>query len=276
MIKYKDLLVRVFTSIFLIGALLAGMFALPQWLWGLILIGPVIIAAIEYSKLFGWEKKLRLAFVFAIIGFCSPPFLIFNQFANIVNPIGMIMSWTAVLFWMFFVPFIIRYRMRTGNYLCNVAIGILIIVPAWFTLVGLQTSPYPLFGVLLGVWLVDIAGYFVGKKFGKIKLLPSVSPGKTREGVLGGFVIILVYGLVLSLINDNIFSAIEWSLFVIIAFAFTGICVLGDLFESYLKRGVGVKDSGSILPGHGGMLDRVDSMSALLPFSFLVIQMFVE
>ena len=143
-------------------------------------------------------------------------------------------------------------------------------------MVGLQTSPYPLFGVLLGVWLVDIAGYFVGKKFGKIKLLPSVSPGKTREGVLGGFVIILVYGLVLSLINDNIFSAIEWSLFVIIAFAFTGICVLGDLFESYLKRGIGVKDSGSILPGHGGMLDRVDSMSALLPFSFLVIQMFVE
>jgi phosphatidate cytidylyltransferase len=188
---------------------------------------------------------------------------------------GALISWVAVLFWMLLVPFLIRYRFRTKSYIFNVLIGILIIVPAWFAMVGLQTVPYALLGVLVGVWLVDIAGYFVGRKFGKIKLLPSVSPGKTREGVVGGLVVIFVYGLGLSLIVDNGFSIAEWILFGITVIAFTVIAVIGDLFESYLKRIRGVKDSGSILPGHGGMLDRVDSMTALLPFSFLVIQMFV-
>jgi phosphatidate cytidylyltransferase len=186
-----------------------------------------------------------------------------------------VISWVAVLFWMLLVPFLIRYRFRTKSYICNVLIGIVIIVPAWFTMVGLQTIPYALLGVLVGVWLVDIAGYFIGRKFGKIKLLPSVSPGKTREGVLGGLVAICAYGLGLSITFDNVFSIAHWILFGISVTAFTAIAVLGDLFESYLKRSRGVKDSGSILPGHGGMLDRVDSMTALLPFSFLVIQMFV-
>jgi phosphatidate cytidylyltransferase len=186
-----------------------------------------------------------------------------------------VISWIAVLFWMLLVPFLIRYRFRTKSYIFNVVIGILIIVPAWFAMVGLQTVPYALLGVLVGVWLVDIAGYFVGRKFGKIKLLPSVSPGKTREGVVGGLVVIFVYGLGLSLIVDHVFSMAHWILFGISVIAFTAIAVLGDLFESYLKRSRGVKDSGSILPGHGGLLDRVDSMTALLPFSFLVIQMFV-
>lgn len=276
MSKHKNLLARVLTSIFLIGALLVGMFMLPQWLWGLMLILPITMVAVEYSRLFGWDQKLRVGFLLTIVGLCLVPFLLFDQFNELVSVIGMVISWAAVLFWMLLVPFLIRYRFQTKNYICNAVIGILVIAPAWFGMVGLHTYPYALLGVLVGVWLVDIAGYFIGREFGKIKLLPSVSPGKTREGVLGGFVSVCVYGLGLSLALEHVFTMAQWILFVIIVFAFTAIAVLGDLFESFLKRSSGVKDSGSILPGHGGMLDRVDSMTALLPFSFLVIQMFVS
>ena len=276
MSKHKNLLARVLTSIFLIGALLVGIFMLPQWLWGLMLILPITMVAVEYSRLFGWDQKLRVGFLLTIVGLCLVPFLLFDQFNELVSVIGMVISWAAVLFWMLLVPFLIRYRFQTKNYICNAVIGILVIAPAWFGMVGLHTYPYALLGVLVGVWLVDIAGYFIGREFGKIKLLPSVSPGKTREGVLGGFVSVCVYGLGLSLAFEHVFTMAQWILFVIIVFPFTAIAVLGDLFESFLKRSSGVKDSGSILPGHGGMLDRVDSMTALLPFSFLVIQMFVS
>lgn len=276
MTSYKHLFTRVLTSICLIAALLVGTITFPQWLWGLVLLVPITIAALEYSRLFGWKKRLRIGFVATILGLCFPPFLFFGQFNQIIGFIGVPMSWIAVLFWMLLVPCLIRYRVHTENYLCNALIGTLVIVPAWFAMVALQARPYALLGVLAGVWLVDISGYFVGKKFGKIKLLPSVSPGKTRAGVLGGFIAICVYGLSLSLVNNITFSVTDWGLFTIIVCGFTLICVLGDLFESHLKRNVGVKDSGSILPGHGGMLDRVDSMTALLPFSFLMIQVFVE
>jgi phosphatidate cytidylyltransferase len=275
MSNHKNLLARVFTSIVLIGSLLVGIFMLPQWLWGLTLILPIVIVALEYSRLFDWNQNLRVGFVLTVVSLCLVPFLIFDHFNQLVRHMGAVISWVAVLFWMLLVPFLIRYRFRTKSYIFNVLIGMLIIVPAWFAMVGLQTTPYALFGVLVGVWLVDIAGYFVGRTFGKTKLLPSVSPGKTREGALGGLVGIFVYGLGLSLIVDSRFSIAYWILFGIIVIAFTAIAVLGDLFESHLKRSRGVKDSGSILPGHGGMLDRVDSMTALLPFSFLVIQMFV-
>jgi phosphatidate cytidylyltransferase len=275
MSNHKNLLARVFTSIVLIGSLLVGIFMLPQWLWGLTLIFPIVIVALEYSRLFDWNQKLRVGFVLTVVSLCLTPFLISDQFNQLVRHMATVISWVAVLFWMILVPFLIRYRFRTKSYIFNVVIGMLIIVPAWFAMVGLQTVPYALLGVLVGVWLVDIAGYFVGRKFGKIKLLPSVSPGKTREGALGGLIGVCVYGLGLSLIVDSRFSIAYWILFGIIVIAFTTVAVLGDLFESYLKRSRGVKDSGSILPGHGGMLDRVDSMTALLPFSYLVIQMFV-
>ena len=275
MSNHINLLARFFTSIFLIGSLVVGLFMLPQWLWGLTLILPTVIVSLEYSRLFDWNRTQCFGFVVSIVSLCLVPFFLFGQFNQLISLIGMVISWAAVIFWMLLVPFFIRYRFRTKSYICNAIIGILVIVPAWFAMVGLQVFPYALLGALVGVWIVDIAGYFVGRRFGKIKLLPSVSPGKTREGVLGGLVAICVYGLGLSLIIDHVFSIAHWILFGISVIAFTAIAVLGDLFESCLKRTRGVKDSGSILPGHGGMLDRVDSMTALLPFSFLVIHIFV-
>jgi phosphatidate cytidylyltransferase len=113
------------------------------------------------------------------------------------------------------------------------------------------------------VWLADIGAYFSGRKFGKRKLAPSISPGKTWEGVYGGVLVNLIWILLVFWLIDG------WGIgllpFVMIGIATVAISVVGDLFESVLKREAGVKDSGQLLPGHGGVLDRIDSVIAATP-----------
>jgi phosphatidate cytidylyltransferase len=113
------------------------------------------------------------------------------------------------------------------------------------------------------VWLADIGAYFSGRKFGKRKLAPSISPGKTWEGVYGGVLVNLIWILLVFWLIDG------WGIgllpFVLIGVATVAISVVGDLFESVLKREAGVKDSGQLLPGHGGVLDRIDSVIAATP-----------
>jgi phosphatidate cytidylyltransferase len=274
MTQYAGLISRVVTSVILISVLVLAIFSFPQWLWGLLLLIPLAMTACEYSRLFGWSRQRVVIFVLLCVAICSLPFLLFARFGAVLNAVATLMCWLAVLFWMFLVPFLIRYRLSTRSYVPNVLMGVLLIVPVWYVLVALQLQPYGLFFVLSGVWLVDIGGYVFGKSLGKTKLLPSISPGKTIEGVLGGLFVLAVYALLLRLFYEDVFLELGWILFVMLILSFTMICVVGDLFESYLKRVSGVKDSGAILPGHGGLLDRVDSMTALLPFSFLVMQIF--
>ena len=148
-------------------------------------------------------------------------------------------------------------------------------MPLWFSLVEMQRFPRILIGVLIGVWLVDIAGYFFGKKFGKNKLLPKVSPGKTYEGLIGGLIAIAIYVLILRMFYWSSVPFPDWALFILLPLGFVSLGVIGDLFESFLKRCSGVKDSGALLPGHGGLLDRIDSMTSIFPFAFLIMKMFV-
>jgi phosphatidate cytidylyltransferase len=143
--------------------------------------------------------------------------------------------------------------------------GFFVLVPAWLALARLHASdPQLLLYLLLLVVAADIGAYFAGRRFGKNKLAPRVSPGKTWEGVLGG----LAASALMALIG------VRW--FEVSAASFIGLCALvvaasivGDLTESLFKRHAGLKDSGSLLPGHGGLLDRVDSITAAAPV-FLV------
>jgi phosphatidate cytidylyltransferase len=113
------------------------------------------------------------------------------------------------------------------------------------------------------VWVADIGAYFSGRRFGRNKLAPAISPGKTREGLIGGLLANLLWMLVVYWISQG------WGIallpFLLVGVATSLISVVGDLFESVLKREAGVKDSGSLLPGHGGVLDRVDSLIAATP-----------
>ncbi len=146
-------------------------------------------------------------------------------------------------------------------------IGLLVLVPPWVALVRLHSTPdagpASVLFLLLLVWTADIAAYFVGRRWGRTKLAPALSPGKTRAGVYGALVGAFVCGLVFGwYLSFGVAGTLVVALVCAVAAAAS---VVGDLYESLLKRRRGVKDSGQLLPGHGGLLDRIDSMTAAAP-----------
>jgi phosphatidate cytidylyltransferase len=125
------------------------------------------------------------------------------------------------------------------------------------------------------VWIADTAAYFAGRRFGRRKLAPSISPGKTWEGVYGALAAVAIYALLLlpfaaAAGYTRPLDAIAAAIWVGLALLLTGLSIIGDLFESQVKRQRGVKDSGGILPGHGGVLDRIDALTAAMPPAALI------
>ena len=138
-------------------------------------------------------------------------------------------------------------------------------------------SPLYLFSVMAIVWIADIGAYFSGKAFGKRKLAPSISPGKSWEGAIGGWIAVLVLAVVsarVPALRDTFAVQLQsdrgWVVLVVVLSLMVAASVVGDLFESQLKRRAGVKDSSSLLPGHGGVLDRIDALIPALPLALLI------
>jgi phosphatidate cytidylyltransferase len=143
-----------------------------------------------------------------------------------------------------------------------------ILVALWVALMGLRGDfgpGYVLFLLLL-IWVADIGAYFAGRHWGQRKLAPVISPGKTWEGVWGATAAALAFALLGAAVLG---IGTRWPWFVAICMVTVGFSIIGDLFESMIKRQRGVKDSGSLLPGHGGVLDRIDSLTAAAPVFLL-------
>jgi phosphatidate cytidylyltransferase len=119
-------------------------------------------------------------------------------------------------------------------------------------------------------WIADTAAYFAGRRWGRHKLAPSISPGKTWEGAAGGLIGAAAYAIILSILFAGM-QGMWMAAFLGAAALLVAVSIVGDLFESAAKRQAGVKDSGTILPGHGGMLDRIDSATAVLPVAALLV-----
>jgi phosphatidate cytidylyltransferase len=146
-----------------------------------------------------------------------------------------------------------------------VVAGFLVLPPAALAMVSLE--PRLLLAVLALVWIADSAAYFVGRAWGRRKLAPTISPGKTWEGAAGGVAGALVYAI----ICKRFFADVGWVPYLAAAALLAAMSIVGDLFESAAKRRAGVKDSGALLPGHGGILDRIDSATAVLPIAALLL-----
>ena len=148
------------------------------------------------------------------------------------------------------------------------------LVPPWFGMYQLKLMPdgaWLIVTLLVIVWAADCGAYFAGKRFGKVKLIERVSPKKTLEGMVGGVLFaVLVVSVVTVLSSISFFQGVSLLVLTILTVL---VSVLGDLWESVLKRGRGMKDSGSLLPGHGGMLDRIDSLTAAIPVFTLYIML---
>jgi phosphatidate cytidylyltransferase len=152
-----------------------------------------------------------------------------------------------------------------------------VLVPLWTAILVLHDSgdegPYILLFLLVLIWIADSGAYFTGMRWGKRKLAPIISPGKSWEGVLGGLFGALLCGVFLALYYQDKSGAL-W--LIPISLITVAMSVVGDLFESTLKRRMDVKDSGSLLPGHGGVLDRIDSLIAAAPVFVLGLQLAME
>jgi phosphatidate cytidylyltransferase len=144
------------------------------------------------------------------------------------------------------------------------AAGFAVLVPAGLAMATL--GPLQVLLVLVLVWIADTVAYFVGRAWGRRKLAPAISPAKTWEGAAGGLFGALAYAI----IGGFWIQGIAWAPFLAAAALLGMVSIVGDLFESAAKRQAGVKDSGSLLPGHGGILDRIDSATAALPLAALL------
>ena len=142
--------------------------------------------------------------------------------------------------------------------------GVVVLFPTWLALVQLRVAgPGVLLALLAVVWMADVAAYFSGKAFGRHKLAPSISPGKTWEGAIGAGVGVALYGLAVR--AGVAYEPVAVHFWILGLLTVTAISIVGDLFESMLKRQAGIKDSSNVLPGHGGVLDRIDSLTSTLP-----------
>ena len=187
----------------------------------------------------------------------------------------------AVIFWFFIAPFILTKGMNLSLEKLRpfyVVLGLILLPATWFSLVFLRELGLVfLLSTIALVWVADIGAYFVGKAFGQRKLAAQISPGKSVEGAIGGLLLCYVYAFVCASslpFESTLFGAwairFGWALMFLMVTVLTAFSIFGDLFESQLKRLAGVKDSSHLLPGHGGVLDRVDALIPTMPIAALL------
>lgn len=255
--------IRVLTAIVLIALVLAALMLLPTVWLGAAVGAVVLLAAWEWTALCGVrDLMLRSVYllVLAVIG------------VSITTLPALPVLSVGVAWWVWEAQRVWRRRalatpLKDSGLFMQLR-GFFILLPAWYAILYLHQadprSPLVLLFLFVLVWLADTGAYFAGSLFGKIKLAPGVSPGKTFEGVLGGLAAVAVAALAGGVFIWRM-SAETLALWLAIVLVATVFSVMGDLVESQAKRVAGVKDSGRLLPGHGGLLDRIDAFSAAAP-----------
>ena len=256
---------RVITALVLLVLVLPSLFFLPQAYWALLVALFIGVAAWEWGGLLGFEQTKRLLTGTALATLCAAAILLDPAaIAGALSPWVMVSYGIAALFWCAVIPFWLRAKWKLPHGFPGLLVGLVVLFPTWLALVQLRVAgPGVLLAIMATVWMADIAAYFSGKTFGKHKLAPTISPGKTWEGALGAGVGVILYGIVLRLAFS--FAPVALPLWVLGLLAVTAISIMGDLYESMLKRQAGIKDSSNVLPGHGGVLDRIDSLTSTLP-----------
>jgi len=255
--------IRVLTAAVLVALVLAAVYLLPTPWLGTVVGTALLIAAWEWAALCGvrdWLLRVLYLLVFAAAGVN----LLFLPPRPVLAVAVAWWCWEALRVWRrraLVVP------IQDSRLFMQVR-GFFILLPAWYAILYLHQydprSPLVLVFLFVMVWLADSAAYLAGSMFGRTKLAPGVSPGKTLEGVLGALAAVAVAALAggVFIWQMNAVMLVSWLAIALVATVFS---VMGDLVESQAKRVAGVKDSGSLLPGHGGMLDRIDAFSAAAP-----------
>jgi phosphatidate cytidylyltransferase len=239
----------------LIAGLAAALLLLPRVALAGLLALLLLFAALEWARL--CRLGIGSAWVYSLV---LPAVFLTAYFLGMQSELLLV----AAAWWLVAAPVWMWRGVKPGQRTWLGAAGFAVLVPAGLGLLALR--PAEVLMVLILVWIADTAAYFVGRAWGRRKLAPAISPGKTWEGAAGGLIGALGYAI----IGGFSIQGIAWAPFLAAAALLAMASIVGDLFESALKRQAGVKDSGTLLPGHGGILDRIDSATAVLPLAALL------
>ncbi|WP_100655884.1 phosphatidate cytidylyltransferase [Alteromonas flava] len=279
---------RIITALILAPLALIAILFLPVFEFQIAIAGVVSIGAYEWAKMSGLNSRMYKA-VYTLLALTICIFFAQVVEQNLIwyqgqlNAVYRYILGVACVWWLFSLAMIIAYPRFSAFWKHSIVIraifGLFTLIPTWVAVVSLRTSLYevdPFYGAslifyVLGiVWAADIGAFFVGVKFGKHKLRPNVSPGKTLEGLLGGVTASIAI-IAFAALHYQVDPSRIW-LHIVIGALTVGVSALGDLNESMFKRCAGIKDSGKILPGHGGVMDRIDSLTAAFPvFAFCYV-----
>ena len=261
---------RILTAVVLLAGLLASVLWMSRIAW-IVLVGIFVAAAAwEWAALTGLGRIGRGVYACAML---AVGILAGYAAGEGVTSVSAWLYAAAVVFWAVLVPVWLWERPAFANPLMPLAAGVAVLVSCAAAMVALREgNPTVLLGIMAVVWISDISAYFAGRRYGRNKLAPSISPGKTWEGVYGALAAVALYafgwmvfgGPRPPVLRHAVLGEL-WFVLLFLAFAVAGI--VGDLLESQMKRQAGMKDSGNLLPGHGGILDRVDALLPVLPLA---------
>ncbi len=258
---------RIVTAVVALIIVLSAIFYFPQhvtlvllgvimcagaWEWAAIARFPGLPAALSYSAV--------IAIAITLVWFAV------HQYPELLHAI----YWIALAFWVIAFLLILRFPVPFSR-AAGLSAGLFMLVPAYLAMANIyvgENGPARLLLVLVIVWAADVGAYFAGRRFGRRKLAPTVSPGKSWEGVFGGLLLVALVAVVGAQL-----TGIDLSLLLPLSLLVAAVSVVGDLTVSMFKRNADIKDSGRLFPGHGGVMDRIDSICAATPLFALALSM---
>ncbi len=252
---------RIVTALILAPIVIAGIFLLSDLYFALFVGLFIVVGAWEFADICGLAPIHRVFYAGLMLPVLFGAYFLSSE----------MLLWIGFFWWCVAFVLVISYPDGVkfwGNVWQRSCIGFLVLVPAWIGLIQLKTHEKSTFLILLLmflIWGADVGAYFAGRAFGDRKLAPRVSPGKSWAGVYGGLGTAAVVALLAIWWENEMLTGSQWVLFFFLCIFIVVVSVLGDLTESMFKRHRGVKDSSGLLPGHGGILDRIDSLLAAGP-----------
>jgi phosphatidate cytidylyltransferase len=266
---------RVITAVIMLALLLAALFLLPLLGWSLLVVAMVMQGTSEWARLSGLQgRAAQLYWGVTLLLMLCLLWLDMGLEAGATNYPHLAAYLVSAILWLIVVPAWLMSGVKVTHKGLMMLVGWMVIVPTGLAMIDLRAwapSPWMLLFVMGIVWVADSAAYFAGRKYGKTKLAPSISPGKTWEGVAGAIFGVSLYVALVWTFSEE-FSRLQiLPAMMLTAWWWVVLAVMGDLFESAIKRQAGVKDSGALLPGHGGLLDRIDALTSTLPLAMLAL-----
>ncbi|UDG81900.1 phosphatidate cytidylyltransferase [Candidatus Vallotia cooleyia] len=265
---------RVITAIILLAVLL------PMMLFASLSSFGILISIMLVFPAWEWARLLKLPGVWPFF-YAALTGIILTIYILAGAPRGDMVLKAASIFWIIIAPFVLFYKpiLSSGWWRTFLlASGLVLFVACWYAISVARAIGFLfILSLFLIVWLADIGAYFIGKRFGRHKLAPIISPSKTWEGAVGGCALVIIVAALTLGMHRGLLPTVTSMLFghigiigeILALSVLVVFSIVGDLFESLLKRQAGLKDSSQLLPGHGGVLDRVDALLPVLPLAML-------